>query len=118
MPKGGLHIKRIYAGAAPGDGARILVDRLWPRGIKKEDAGLTAWLKEVAPTTELRRAFHGGEMDWDEFCRRYRAELEANPEPVARLHAYLREGPVTLLYAAQNETRNHAAVLAEYLRHP
>jgi len=116
MRKADLQIKRVYAEAAPQDGARILVDRLWPRGMKKEAAGLALWLKEVAPTTALRQAFHQGGMDWEEFRRRYRAELDANPEPVARLREYLHKGRVTLLYSVHDEVRNHAAVLAEYLR--
>lgn len=111
-----IRIKRIYEPAAPGDGARVLVDRLWPRGMRKEDAAIALWLKEVAPTPELRKWFGHDPARWQEFSRRYRAELAANPGAVARLAALAREGPVTLLYAARDEAHNHAVVLAHYLR--
>ena len=111
-----IRIKRAYEPAAPDDGARILVDRLWPRGLSKAHAEITLWLKEVAPTPALRKWFGHEPARWDEFGRRYRAELAANPQPVAKLAQYVRDGPVTLLYAARDEAHNHAVVLADYLR--
>lgn len=110
-----LRIKRIYDPPSPKDGARILVDRIWPRGVSKESANLTEWLKEIAPSTGLRQWFHADPTQWKEFSRRYHAELDANPEAVARLRGFLKAGPVTLLYAARDRDRNHAMVLTEYL---
>jgi uncharacterized protein YeaO (DUF488 family) len=110
-----LRIKRIYEPPARDDGARILVDRLWPRGIGKDDAKLTFWLKEIAPSTELRTWFHSEPTQWAEFRRRYRAELDANTEAIDRLRGFLKKGRVTLLYAVRDTERNHARILAEYL---
>lgn len=108
-------VKRIHEPPAPRDGARILVDRLWPRGISKKSAALTHWLKDVAPSTPLRKWFGHSPERWSEFQRRYRAELQANPAAVDPLRAMLRSSAVTLLYAAHDPKRNHARVLAEYL---
>ena len=117
MPmKTSLEVKRIYEPPSPDDGARILVDRLWPRGVSKEAAGLTLWLKEIAPSAELRQWFGHDPARWDEFRQRYRAELDANPAAVERLRGFLKAGGVTLLYAARDTRHNHAPVLAEYLR--
>jgi len=110
-----LRIKRIYDPPSPDDGARILVDRIWPRGVSKDAAQLAEWLKEIAPSTGLRQWFHRDATQWTEFGRRYRAELDANPDAVNRLRKHLKEGPVTLLYAARDRERNHAIVLAKYL---
>lgn len=113
-------LKRIYDDPAPGDGFRVLVDRLWPRGVSADRAQLDAWLKEVAPSTELRRWFHGG-GSFDEFAARYRAELGGKPatvQAVAQLRELARErapGRITLLYGASEPHNNHARVLAEYL---
>jgi len=107
--------KRIYDPPSPDDGARILVDRIWPRGVSKDAAGLTEWLKEIAPSTGLRQWFHRDPTEWTEFVRRYRAELDDNPDAVARLRDFLKAGPVTLLYSARDRERNHAIVLAEYV---
>ncbi|HET9390941.1 MAG TPA: DUF488 domain-containing protein [Steroidobacteraceae bacterium] len=108
-------IKRIYEPPAPRDGARILVDRLWPRGISKKSAALALWLKDVAPSTALRKWFGHAPDRWSEFQRRYRAELKANQAAVDPLRAMLRTSAVTLLYAARDPEYNHARVLAEYV---
>lgn len=110
-----LKIKRIYEKPARTDGTRVLVDRLWPRGVAKADARLDAWLKDVAPSDALRKRF-GHEPDkWPAFRKRYAAELRRNPA-VAELRRLVRRGDVTLLYAAKDEERNNAVVLAAFLR--
>ncbi len=111
--------KRVYLPPESEDGARVLVDRLWPRGLAKADAALDDWLKDVAPSTELRKWFHGAPGRWSEFRERYRAELRA-PERRAAL-ARLRElertvGTVTLLYGVRDDRRNHAQLLLEVLQ--
>ncbi len=108
-------IKRIYDPPSTEDGTRILVDRLRPRGVKKETAAVDHWLKEIAPGTALRRWFGHRPERWEEFKRRYAEELEANPR-VGELRKLAEEGPLTLLYAANDPVRNNAAVLAAYLR--
>lgn len=113
-----FRIKRIYAPIDPTDGARILVDRLWPRGIQKQAAALTLWLREIAPSAALRRWFGHDPERWDEFRRRYREELDRNVETVDRLATLSRTGPVTLLFAARDQERNDAVALAEYMREP
>ena len=112
-----VKVKRVHDEASAGDGFRVLVDRLWPRGVSKDRARLDLWLKEVAPSTELRRWFHADEGRFDEFAVRYRAELDGNPA-VERLRGIVAEHPVvTLLYAARApQDRNHATVLAEVIR--
>lgn len=110
-----LRVKRVYEEAGPGDGFRVLVDRLWPRGVTKERAALDLWAKEVAPTTELRRWFHAHPGEFAEFDRRYRAELKDNPE-VGRLRETLSGRPLaTLLYAVADPEHNHARILADVL---
>jgi uncharacterized protein YeaO (DUF488 family) len=116
MRRADIRIKRVYDPPSTGDGARILVDRLWPRGLRKESARLTLWLKDVAPTSALRTWFGHAPARWTDFSRRYRAELSANDAAVDQITKYLKAGPVTLLYAAHDEEHNHARVLAEYLR--
>lgn len=111
-----VRLKRIYAPVSDQDGARILVDRLWPRGVRKEDARLDLWVKEIAPSPELRKWFCHDPALFDEFGFRYRAELDANHAGVSRIGDYLTHGPVTLLYAAHDPVHNHAVVLADYLR--
>jgi uncharacterized protein YeaO (DUF488 family) len=91
------------------------VDRLWPRGVSKEKAALDLWLKDVAPSTELRKWFGHDPARWDEFVRRYTAELEHNTDAVQTLKDAARKGPVTLLYAARDEARNEAVVLKDFL---
>lgn len=115
MPQ--LRIKRAYAPPEPEDGKRILVDRLWPRGLAKPDAALDDWAKDAAPSTELRKWFHDGQGDWAEFRRRYLRELAGRRHATDQLVALLQSGEtVTLVYAARDEQQNHARVLAEYLR--
>lgn len=110
-----LHIKRAYEPALPKDGHRFLVDRLWPRGVKKEALALTAWLKDVAPSDALRRWFGHDPERWTEFRRRYRAELKSQPKVVQPLRDALSHGVVTLVYSAHDEAHNQAVVLREYL---
>ncbi len=111
-------LKRVYEPPEAGDGTRILVDRLWPRGIAKDKARIDLWLKDIAPSHGLRKRFHGKPEDWDAFCAAYAAELEsATAEAAVReLRGHLRKGPVTLLYAARDERRNNAVALKAWLQ--
>ncbi|OZG58159.1 MarR family transcriptional regulator [Bifidobacterium myosotis] len=111
-----VSIKRIYDEPSPQDGYRILVDRLWPRGVSKERAALDLWMKAIAPSPELRRWFGHDPERFDEFAEQYRQELDANTEAVDELKRVCSEhDAVTLLYAAKDPIVNHAAVLREYL---
>lgn len=110
-----IRTKRIYAEPSEDDGARVLVDRLWPRGVSKEEARLDRWEKDLAPSNELRRWFGHDPAKWEEFLRRYRAELEGNEEALARLRQEAGEGTVTLLYAARDEEHNNAVALKRYI---
>ena len=115
-----IQVRRVYDQPEPADGARVLVDRIWPRGISKDAARLEEWAKDVAPSTELRR-WYGHDPDrFEEFRRRYLAELD-QPEPraaVSRLRALAAGCPVTLLTATRDLSLSQAAVLADYLRSP
>ena len=111
-----LAVRRIYEPPAPDDGQRVLVDRIWPRGISKEDAALTLWLKDIAPSDELRKWFGHEPARWAEFRKRYAVELDGNGEAVAQLRGLLGKGKVTLLYGAHDEAHNNAVALAGYLR--
>ena len=108
-------LKRAYEAASPGDGQRVLVDRLWPRGLSTEKAAIDLWLKEIAPSTALRQWFGHDPARWDEFQSRYRAELDANGAVVGQLRDMIRAGKTTLIYGAKDEAHNDAVVLAEYL---
>lgn len=110
-----VKIKRVYARPEADDGERILVDRLWPRGLSKERAAVDLWLKDVAPSTELRKWFGHDPARWDEFRRRYADELDRRPEAVAELRRALEAGPATLVYGAKDTEHNDAVVLAAYL---
>ena len=111
-----VRLKRVYEAPAEGDGVRVLVDRLWPRGLKREEAALDHWLKEAAPSPELRRWFGHDPARWDEFRSRYVAELAANPGNLAALRELIRgSGRLTLLYAARDTDHNHAVVLRDVL---
>lgn len=110
-----VKLKRVYEAPAKDDGTRILVDRLWPRGLTKERARVDLWLKEVAPSTELRKWFAHDPAKWTEFKTRYRAELKQNHEQIALLKAAVAKGPATLLYGAKDQEHNEAIVLLELL---
>ncbi len=110
-----LKIKRVYDTPDKKDGYRILVDRIWPRGMKKENAKLNLWLKEIAPSTELRKWFGHDPKKWDEFQSRYRKELDENTDAVNQIKKQLSEGKVTLVYGAKDEAHNQAVVLEKYL---
>jgi uncharacterized protein YeaO (DUF488 family) len=117
MTRQPLRIKRVYQPPDIADGVRILVDRLWPRGLSRERAQIELWLKEVAPSDALRRRFHGDPTGWDAFRTAYYAELEGEPAQAAvrdLLDRLMRE-PVTLLFAARDEVRNNAVALKEWL---
>ena len=117
MNRQSLRIKRVYQPPDTEDGIRVLVDRLWPRGLSRERAQIDLWLKEIAPTDALRRRYHGDPAAWDEFKTAYYAELEQQPaqSAVHDLLDRLTRGPVTLLFAARDETRNNAVALKEWL---
>jgi len=110
-----IRLKRAYEPASPDDGRRVLIDRLWPRGLSKAGAAIDCWLKEVAPSTELRQWFHHDPLRWDEFRTRYHAELASHPDLLAELRALARDGPLTLVYGARDELHNDAVVLREML---
>lgn len=110
-----VRLKRAYEPPAADDGARILIDRLWPRGVKKEDAAIDEWLKEIAPSTELRKWFGHDPERWPEFRRRYQSELRRHPDGFERLRALARRGRITLVYAAHDEAHNDAVVLRDLL---
>lgn len=110
-----LQLKRAYEEPSKEDGLRILVDRLWPRGLTKDKAAINVWLKEIAPSTELRKWFGHDPDKWKEFKQRYKEELKNNKEQVAILKAHLKSGPVTLVYGAKDEIHNDAIVLQEWL---
>lgn len=110
-----ITLKRVYDEAAPEDGVRFLVERLWPRGIKKTDLRLEAWLKDVAPSAELRRWFSHDPEKWSEFRRRYFAELDSRPGACEPIRIAARHGPVTLVYSSHDTEHNNAVALKEYL---
>ncbi|MEV7566046.1 DUF488 domain-containing protein [Streptomyces tanashiensis] len=112
-----VRVRRVYEEPSPDDGVRVLVDRLWPRGLKKTDARIDEWPKALTPSTELRRWYHGPEGEYEEFSRRYEAELDA-PEAAAaldRLRDLAAEGTVTLLTAAKDPSVSHTSVLRHSL---
>ncbi|MCI0408327.1 MAG: DUF488 family protein [Acidobacteria bacterium] len=111
-----IRVKRVYEPARREDGRRFLVDRLWPRGIKRETLSLDAWAKEVAPSDSLRRWFAHDPYRWDEFRRRYAAELDRRPEAWGPILEAVRRGTVTLVYSARDSRQNNAVVLKGYLQ--
>lgn len=113
-----ISVRRVYEAAAPGDGFRILVDRLWPRGLTHEEANVDLWLKDLAPSNELRHAFGHDPARWEAFRKGYFEELEANEPAVAPLRAALKAHPVvTLVFGAKEERFNNAVALEEFIKH-
>ena len=110
-----VKLKRAYAPAEPDDGYRILVDRLWPRGLAKKSAQIDLWLKDIAPSSELRKWFDHDPKRWRSFRAKYFREIDSRPDPLAVLLDQVRKGPVTLVYGAREERYNDAVVLNEYL---
>ncbi|MDT7508216.1 DUF488 family protein [Bifidobacterium sp. H6bp22N] len=113
---GQVDIKRVYEQAADEDGVRILVDRLWPRGVSKERAALSSWLKDVAPSPDLRRWWHHDPDRFEDFARRYRTELDDNPALEDLLSIVREHDQTTLVYAAKDPAVNHALILRDYVR--
>ena len=112
---GNVRLKRAYEKPARDDGTRILVDRLWPRGVRKEDAELDQWMKNLAPSTALRKWFGHDPARWQEFRRRYADEVRQHPAELEQLRSLARERPVTLVYSAHDEAHNDAVVLRDLL---
>jgi uncharacterized protein YeaO (DUF488 family) len=110
-----IRTKRVYESQSAGDGARFLVDRLWPRGLTKEKAGLDGWFKEVSPSDELRKWYHHDPGRWEDFKRRYFAELDSKPEAWKPLLKAARAGDIVLLFSSREERFNNAAALKSYL---
>jgi uncharacterized protein YeaO (DUF488 family) len=110
-----VKLKRAYESPTADDGIRVLVDRLWPRGVKKTDAAIDHWAKELAPSTELRKWFGHDPARWEEFRQRYSAEIRRHRDELNRLRDLARKGALTLVYAAHDETHNDATVLREAL---
>ena len=113
--KSKIQIKRVYDKPHRNDGYRVLVDRLWPRGVKKDDAKVDLWAKEIAPSSELRQWFNHDSAKFSEFRTRYQKELDANEEAILQLSTSAASQTMTLLYAARDETNNNAVVLLDYL---
>ena len=110
-----IQIRRVYEAPDPADGRRILVDRIWPRGLSKEKAQIDYWAREIAPTTELRRWYGHDPDKWSEFKKRYFAELNGNVEKVRELLAYLEKEPGTFVYGSKEQALNNAFALREYV---
>jgi uncharacterized protein YeaO (DUF488 family) len=115
VPSGNLKLKRAYEPPSPDDGARILIDRLWPRGISKAKAALDEWFKDIAPSNELRKWFNHDPARWTEFRRRYAKEVHRNKELLEELRARARKGRVTLVYSAHDEQHNDAIELRDLI---
>jgi len=115
IPAATVKLKRAYESPAAEDGTRILVDRLWPRGLSKEKAALDQWMRDIAPSTELRKWFGHDPARWQEFRRRYAEEMRQNADLLDHLRALARQGPVTLVYSAHDEKHNDAVVLRDVL---
>lgn len=110
-----IHLKRVYEKPSREDGLRVLVERLWPRGLSKQRAAVDLWLKEIAPSPELRKWFGHDPAKWKQFQERYRQELRENKDAVKLLKQKIKEGPVTLVYAARDEEHNGALALKRFL---
>ena len=109
-------LKRAYNPPSRSDGCRILVDRIWPRGVRRDTAAIDLWLKDIAPSTDLRKRLHSGAVSWGEFRRAYLAELKQHREELRPLAEQAGRGRVTLLFASRDERHNNAVVLKEYLQ--
>ena len=112
-----IRLKRAYEHPAASDGTRILIDRLWPRGVRKADAAIDQWIKEIAPSTELRKWFAHDPARWDEFRSRYAVEVRQHSEQLGQIRDLARHGTVTLVYSAHDEDHNNAVALRELLLH-
>ncbi len=115
MAQKNIKLKRAYEQPTRGDGVRILVDRLWPRGVKKADAAIDHWMKDVAPSAALRQWFGHDPVRWAEFRHRYRNELKEHEKEIHELRGLARHGPITLVYAARDQAHNEAVVLRDFL---
>lgn len=115
IPSENVRLKRAYEPASSSDGMRVLIDRLWPRGVKKADAKIDEWMKDIAPSSELRKWFGHDPARWPEFRKRYAAEIKEHPEPLQRLRALAREGTLTLVFSASDEEHNNAVVLRDMI---
>jgi uncharacterized protein YeaO (DUF488 family) len=111
-----IYLKRAYENPGPKDGLRVLIDRLWPRGVSKKAAAIDLWLKEIAPSNELRKSFAHDPSRWEDFRKSYFTELDERPGLVEILREKIAAGPVTLVFAARDEQRNNAVALKEYLQ--
>jgi uncharacterized protein YeaO (DUF488 family) len=111
----GVKVKRVYDKPAKSDGLRVLVDRIWPRGLKKSEARIDQWLREIAPSTSLRKWFKHDPRKWEQFKKKYAAELEEHREEVEKLARECRKRSVTLLFGAKNTAHNNALALKEYV---
>ena len=111
VPAGNIKLKRAYDTPAPEDGMRILVDRLWPRGLSKQRAAIDQWMKDISPSTKLRKWFGHDPSRWDEFRRRYATEVHQHPELLDQLRSLARKGQITLVYSASDEVHNDAVAL-------
>ncbi len=118
IPASHIRIKRAYEPSAHDDGARVLIDRLWPRGVKKEALALDQWAKELAPSTELRQWFGHDPARWQEFRQRYAAELRPHADLLESLRTLARKGPITLVYGAHDEAHNNAVAMRGFLLAP
>jgi uncharacterized protein YeaO (DUF488 family) len=112
---GHIKLKRAYEPAAPDDGTRVLIDRLWPRGVRKATAAIDQWVKDIAPSTALRKWFGHDPVRWPEFRRRYAAEVYRHPEQLTKLRDLARQGPITLVFSARDEVHNDAVALRGFL---
>lgn len=110
-----IRLKRAYEQPVPADGTRILIDRLWPRGVTKAAAALDQWVKDIAPSTALRKWFGHDPARWEEFRSRYIAEIREHPDALRNLRDQARQGPITLVYSAHDEAHNDAIVLRDIL---
>lgn len=115
VPANHVRLKRVYEPVLDEDGVRILVERLWPRGVSKEKASLDHWMKELAPSTELRKWFGHEVSRWDEFQKRYAEELHAQDEQLEKLRSMARDEPITLIYSTRDQEHNGAIALREYI---